>query len=120
MSKSDEAHLADFCSQLQTLRASARSEGWTDVLDRAEKLLHETDAPAGEVLTPLWEYLGLFGLKRGVGLVNLPGQDPAPPPDGAYRCPGAPGRTCSRTVERTPGKPRQECAFHRLPFRFSQ
>lgn len=119
-SKTDEAYLADFCAQLPTLRTAARSEGWTDVLDHVEKLLHQTDSPAGEVLVPLWEYLGLFGLKRGTGLVDLPGQDPAPPPDGAYRCPGGQTRACSRVEEREPGAPRPECAFRKLPLRFDQ
>jgi hypothetical protein len=120
MTKSDDAYLADFCAQLLKLRASARSEGWTDVLDRIEKLLRQTDAPAGEIVNPLWEYLGLFGLKRGGVLIDLPGQDPAPPPDGAYRCPGGPGRTCSRVVDRKPGEPRPECAFYNEPFRFAR
>jgi len=119
MSKSDAAHLADFCAELPKLRVSARSEGWSDVLDHTESLLRETTTPAGEVVLSLWEYLGLFGLKRG-GLVELSGQDPAPPPDGAYRCPGAPRRTCSRVLDRKPGEPRPECAFYHEPFRFGQ
>lgn len=113
--------VAEFCRLLPTSRRRARSEGWVELLELAEARLLACELPAREVLEDLWTALGLRGVRRrGRSLELPPGQDPVPPPDGAYVCPGpVSGRRCTRVVERGPSEPLPECALHGQPLRFS-
>lgn len=117
----DEASVAQFCTVLPSLRAAARDEGWTAMLEEVEAQVRERSGSRTEVVDRLWEQLGLRGIRgRGRPLGLAPsGQDPAQPPQGVYRCPASDlGLRCTRTELRSPSGPVPECALLALPLRF--
>jgi hypothetical protein len=116
----DSRLVAEFCAALPEMRRAADSEGWSGLLDATNEELRLRAAPPGDVLDRLWEYLGLRGVtRRGARVpIAVAGQDPVPPPEGSYRCPGPHPDRCSRCEQREPSGPVPECALHGLPMRF--
>ena len=121
MSMPDEQRLAEFCRALPALRVAARAEGWDTWLEHAEADLVDQSVNVADTLDQLWDYLGLFGPKRGdSGFTPVPRQDPAPPPEGAYLCPvSAADRRCTRAESREPGAAVPECPLRKVPLMFS-
>ncbi|WP_189551033.1 hypothetical protein [Streptomyces lavendofoliae] len=109
----DADGLSRLCGDLPELREQARLDGWSAELGLMLTGLRAGTLPVPTALERVCDRLGLPVRPRGYAPV--PGQDPAPPPAGAYTCPG--GR-CSRVERREPGGPLPECAVFDAPLTF--
>lgn len=105
--------LMQICYDLPGVRARAKREGWWLELASALDDVRDGTRPVTAVVEVVCRHLGLPVRPRGYAPV--PGQAPAPPPPGAYTCPG---RHCLRVDFREPGGPLPECRVFNEPLSF--